>query len=320
MPRPQKAGVEYFPLDVENDDKLDLIEAEFGLTGFAVIVKLYQRIYKLGYYCEWNDEVALLFGKRLGTGGKAVSEIVSAAIRRSLFDEEIYRKYGVLTSRGIQKRYFEIVARRKNVEVEQRYLLVSRDLIPVNVNIMYAETPVNVNTMQAETPENAYKSTQSKVKESKVKESKVLLHERPLAAAAVETDQRPDFNTIEAYASGNLRYLSPGNMEELASFAEDFPADMLRYAVDLAVGAGKPAWNYVRGILRSWQSKGFKTIGDARNEERPAQTYRSSYSAKPNPALQYEQRSHTEIDMKDVYLDLTELYGEDGGNWQPAQK
>lgn len=312
MPRPQKAGVEYFPLDVENDDKLDLIEAEFGLTGFAVIVKLYQRIYKLGYFCEWNDEVALLFGKRLGTGGKAVSEIVSAAIRRSLFDEEIYRKYGVLTSRGIQKRYFEIVARRRNVEVEQRYLLVSRDLIPVNVNIMYAETPVNVNTMQAETPENACRSTQSKVKESKGKESKVLLHERPLAAAAVETDQRPDFNTIKAYASGNLRYLSPGNMEELASFAEDFPADMLRYAVDLAVGAGKPAWNYVRGILRSWQSKGFKTIGDARNEERPAQTARSPYPAKPNPALQYEQRAHAESDYSDLYIDLDKLYGEGG--------
>lgn len=312
MSRPQKAGVEYFPLDVENDDKLDLIEAEFGLTGFAVIVKLYQRIYKLGYYCEWNDEVALLFGKRLGTGGKAVSEIVSAAIRRKLFDDEIYRKYGVLTSRGIQKRYFEIVARRKNVEVEQRYLLISRDLIPVNVNIMYAETPVNVNTMQAETPENAYRSTQSKVKESKVKESKVLLHERPLAAAAVETDQRPDFNTVESYASGNLRYLSPGNMEELASFAEDFPADMLRYAVDLAVGAGKPTWNYVRGILRSWQSKGFKTIGDARNEERPAQTSRSSYPTKPNPALQYEQRPHAESDYSDLYLDLDKLYGEGG--------
>lgn len=312
MPRPQKAGVEYFPLDVENDDKLDLIEAEFGLTGFAVIVKLYQRIYKLGYFCEWNDEVALLFGKRLGTGGKAVSEIVSAAIRRSLFDEEIYRKYGVLTSRGIQKRYFEIVARRRNVEVEQRYLLVSRELIPVNVNIMYAETPVNVNTMQAETPENAYRSTQSKVKESKVKESKVLLHERPLAAAAVETDQRPDFNTVEVYASGNLRYLSPGNMEELASFAEDFPADMLRYAVDLAVGAGKPAWNYVRGILRSWQSKGFKTIGDARNEERPAQASRGPYPAKPNPALQYEQRAHAESDYSDLYVDLNKLYGEGG--------
>lgn len=312
MSRPQKAGVEYFPLDVENDDKLDLIEAEFGLTGFAVIVKLYQRIYKLGYYCEWNDEVALLFGKRLGTGGKAVSEIVSAAIRRKLFDDEIYRKYGVLTSRGIQKRYFEIVARRKNVEVEQRYLLISRDLIPVNVNIMYAETPVNVNTMQAETPENAYRSTQSKVKESKGKESKVLLHERPLAAAAVETDQRPDFNTVESYASGNLRYLSPGNMEELASFAEDFPADMLRYAVDIAVGAGKPTWNYVRGILRSWQSKGFKTIGDARNEERPAQTSRSSYPTKPNPALQYEQRPHAESDYSDLYLDLDKLYGEGG--------
>ena len=40
MARPIKDGVDYFPFDVSLDEKFELIEAEFGLTGFAVIVKL----------------------------------------------------------------------------------------------------------------------------------------------------------------------------------------------------------------------------------------------------------------------------------------
>lgn len=206
MARPQKMGVDYFPLDVVNDTKLDLIEAEFGLTGFAVVVKLYQRIYELGYYCEWNDEVALLFAKKVGLGGSAVSEIVSAAIRRSLFDEDIYKKYGVLTSRGIQKRYFEIVARRKNVEVEQRYLLVPYAQLPVNVNI----NPVNADMMHTETPVNACKSTQSKGKESKVKESKG----KDVGASAKPTRHK--------YGRYKNVLLSDADMDKLR---QEFPAD-----------------------------------------------------------------------------------------------
>ena len=40
-----KSGLEYFPLDCNMDDKLELIEAEFGITGFGVVVKLFQKIY-----------------------------------------------------------------------------------------------------------------------------------------------------------------------------------------------------------------------------------------------------------------------------------
>lgn len=50
-----KEGIEYFPLNCRLDEKFELIEAEFGLKGFAVIVKLLQRIYgEHGYYCEWE--------------------------------------------------------------------------------------------------------------------------------------------------------------------------------------------------------------------------------------------------------------------------
>lgn len=129
-------GIPYFPLDCQLDEKFELIEAEFGLTGFAIVVKLFQRIYGgQGYYCEWTNEVALLFGKKNMLGGNVVSEIVRASVKRGIFDENIFEKYQVLTSKGIQERYFEAVSRRKNVKVKNEYLLLKCDQIPKNVDI-----------------------------------------------------------------------------------------------------------------------------------------------------------------------------------------
>ncbi len=126
MARPIKQGIGYFPLDVSLDLKMELIEAEFGITGFGVVVKLYQMIYgERGYYLEWTNEVALLFAKKINVGRSAVSEILEAAIKRGIFDKSIYDKYGVLTSKGIQERYLEAVERRKNVKLIKEYLLVS---------------------------------------------------------------------------------------------------------------------------------------------------------------------------------------------------
>lgn len=160
MARPTKGGMDYFPLDVHLDEKMELIEAEFGLTGFAVVVKLFQKIYgQSGYYCEWNEEVALLFGRRIGLGGSAVSEIVSAAIRRGFFNKGLYDKYQILTSRGVQKRYLEAVSRRTRVSLEEAYLLVDAAELPINVCINH----VNVDI----TSKNVDYNPQSKGKKSK---------------------------------------------------------------------------------------------------------------------------------------------------------
>lgn len=161
-----KSGIDYFPLDVALDEKFELIEAEFGLTGFGVVVKLLQKIYGgQGYYAEWTKEVALLFAKKVGVGGNAVSEIVTASIERGIFDKTLYDKYHILTSKGIQKRYFEAVGRRKSVEIERAYLLVNVTDFIKNVNILSK----NANIFS----KNADISRQSKVEESRVKESKV---------------------------------------------------------------------------------------------------------------------------------------------------
>ena len=63
------AGIPYFPLECQLNEKFQLLEAEFGLKGFAVVVKLYQRIYgSHGYYCEWTTDVELLFSMQIGVG------------------------------------------------------------------------------------------------------------------------------------------------------------------------------------------------------------------------------------------------------------
>lgn len=160
-----KAGLDFFPLDVSMDAKMELIEAEFGLTGFGVVVHLLQEIYgKAGYYIEWTEEVALLFARKVGLGGSVVSEIIEASIRRGMFDREKYDKYRVLTSRGIQKRYFEAVKRRKVLEVDKNILLVGPAHFSENVSIQAR----NVNILS----ENADISKQSKVEESRVKKSR----------------------------------------------------------------------------------------------------------------------------------------------------
>lgn len=121
---PEKSKLDWFKLDCSTDDKIELIEAEFGLQAFAVVVRLWQRIYGgEGYYCEWNEDVALVFAKKNNVGAGVVSEIVDASIKRGIFDKGMYEKYGILTSHGIQSRYFEAVGRRKCEKIKSIYLL-----------------------------------------------------------------------------------------------------------------------------------------------------------------------------------------------------
>lgn len=158
-------GIPYFPLDCQLDDKFALIEAEFGVKGFAVIVKLLQKIYgQQGYYCEFTNEIALLFSREIGLGCNVVSEIVSAAIKRGIFDKEMFEEYHILTSVGIQKRYLDAVSRRKNVKVENQYLLLKCANFPKNVCISSKNAYIS--------EENADISKQRKEEKRKEEKSK----------------------------------------------------------------------------------------------------------------------------------------------------
>lgn len=129
MARQNKVGLDYFELDCHMEEKVRLIQAEYGLKGFAIVVKLYQKIYgEFGYYCEWNDDSLLLFMSENGVPSdnkNLISNIVAACIRRNIFSETLFKKFSILTSEGVQRRYLNATARREKVELKKEYLLLS---------------------------------------------------------------------------------------------------------------------------------------------------------------------------------------------------
>lgn len=177
MARPYKTGLDYFELDCNLDEKIRLIQAEYGLKGFAVVVLFFKEIYGgQGYYMSWDRERLLLLVSENGIAdgdANLIWEISQACIRRGIFSAELFEKYQILTSKGIQKRYFRAVARRGKVEAKKEYLLIK--VTPNSVNV--DKNPVNVN----KNPINADKSTQrreEKRKEENRKACASLLPER----------------------------------------------------------------------------------------------------------------------------------------------
>lgn len=135
-----KVGLDYFELDCHMEEKVRLIQAEFGLKGFAVVVKLYQKIYGgFGYYCEWSEDSLLLFMSENGVPSDSknlIQEIVSACIRRNIFSEDLFNKFSILTSSGVQKRYMNATSRREKVSMKKEYLLLVDGEINSNVDII----------------------------------------------------------------------------------------------------------------------------------------------------------------------------------------
>ena len=167
MARPNKEGLDYFPLDCIMDDKVYMVEVELGLEGFALFVKLLMKIYNENYYIEWAERKAKIFAKQNNTNIDVINKLINICFNEGLFDKKLYKKYQILTSNGIQKRYFHSIKTRKDIIVIKEYLVNGignylDNLINVNINSVND----NIN------PINVTDNPHSKVKESKVKDIK----------------------------------------------------------------------------------------------------------------------------------------------------
>lgn len=119
-------GLKSFPLAVVLEDNEKLVEAEFGIKGFAVMVKLWQAIAAHGYYMKWDIDTQLLFisDYHLDTVGRGcVSEIVACCVRRGVFDADLFEKYQILTSKRSQETFLNATKRKEKVVIDKRYCL-----------------------------------------------------------------------------------------------------------------------------------------------------------------------------------------------------
>lgn len=197
MARTLKQGLDYFPLNVNLDDKVELIEAKFGLVGFAVLIKLWQKIYSNSYYILWTEERKLIFKKQININLELLDEIVKDCLNWGLFDKTMFKKYKILTSKGIQSRYCEITQRRKEVEILEAYSLLNnvQKLTKIN-NVNINDKNVNKNKLNTD--------INSQIKENKIKENKIKEKEKNTHACAREELSLSQIKFKNAFPNKNI--------------------------------------------------------------------------------------------------------------------
>lgn len=144
MARPNKEGLDYFSFDVDffSDEKIGSISGEFGIKGEITAIKLLCAIYRNGYFILWNDALKMSLLRGLpGISLELLEQIVTRLVRWGFFEQTLFSTVSVLTSKGIQERYFKAIKRRKDSS-NYPYLLVNVDNNKVNVS----NNDINVST------------------------------------------------------------------------------------------------------------------------------------------------------------------------------
>jgi hypothetical protein len=123
----------YFPTSVNffEERAMSIIEANFGLKGCTIVMKLLCKLYKDGgYYLSWDEEQAAIFASRVGRDVtlQEINQIITLLLNKSFFDRAMYRKHHVLTSASIQRVWLEAVKRRKHKPKDFPYMLVEPEM------------------------------------------------------------------------------------------------------------------------------------------------------------------------------------------------
>ena len=261
MARPTKKGLDYFPLDVDflSDLKVRRIIKACGKEAVHILVALLANIYRdEGYYVLWDDDLAFLVADEVGTKEGTVEELVRKAVQVKFFDKDIFDKYSVLTSKGIQNRYILATKERKKVELEFKYLLTN-EVNRSNISINGRGNPVNQGNNQ-----------QSKVKESKVKEIKE-------DATAGESASLETFQKL---------WLFPNvvQVEDLLNLVDIYGDELVEAAIKLAGSKDVPknrAISFLTASLQEWADANVKTVDQARDYQRTRGAKKQGYNQKP---------------------------------------
>lgn len=118
MARRGKQGFEYFPFDVDffNDLKIRKLIRRQGGKAVTVYACLLCNIYKCGYYMRWDDELPFYISELTGFEDAYIRQVINDCFLLGLFDGALYKKSGVITSKGVQERYsmiYEQITHRK---------------------------------------------------------------------------------------------------------------------------------------------------------------------------------------------------------------
>jgi len=267
------------------DDKVKLIDAKFGVAGFGVLIKLWQIIYDNGYYIKWTEKELLLYKTRINADINLINDVINECLRWGIFDNELYEAYSILTSSGIQKRYFEAVKRRTEITLVNEFITAP---LPENYKPAIKVIPA---VIVCKNSKNADDNSQSKEKKSKEKKNINNMH------GAINTPcQQPAIITLIL----NDKSEYPITQSQIDEWKDLYPAvDVLQQLKNMKgwLIANPTKRKTRRGILRfinSWL---------AREQDKGMQAPKSQLTKAPN-AGNFQQRKYTNDEIEKFYTEV----------------
>lgn len=283
MARPNKEGLDYFSLDTDiaNDDKIKLIKAKHGLVGFAIVILLLTKIYKEGYFYQWSEDEQYLFADDARVDVNTVISVVNDCINRGFFNQELYNKYGILTSRGIQKRFLQGCARRKKLVLIREYFIADDHLEEVfeNKKVVVTFKSINVSNNSVNVDKASTITPQIEIEKEKEIEIEKESKEKNNAR---EDDEAKE---VLSLYQNEVGIVSPTIAELLIDAIKTYSSEWVKAAIREAVKHNARNWSYIDAILKSWRNNGFKTKPKGGNSPPMSNEEKAKQFAKPDCPL-----------------------------------
>ncbi len=136
-----KRGLLFFRLDCDilRDRKIKRLLRRYDSDGLLVYICLLCEIYRdNGYYLHMDDDVVPDIADTCGLDENRAAAVLRECVSLGLFDSMLLASVGVLTSRGIQARYLDIMAGlRRKAGISSELNLISSEEILNNAEEMH---------------------------------------------------------------------------------------------------------------------------------------------------------------------------------------
>ena len=242
-----KQGIEYAGWSVtmfDSDDKIDLLLDACGWDGFGIYFYLCTRAFGGdGYYYKWGFASCASTARRMGggIGSNTVKETVGHCLRIGLFDKGLFDRWGILTSRGIQRSYWRVLANRRSKVVYREYWLLADDECQGLVKISLESNHDLANDHLQ--PANDDMQPANKGKNSTVQNSTVQSFKNNPA--------EPFFSPTEELYRTEIGTVTDKIRKDLAEMVSEDGETEVMAAIKIAAEKGARNLGYIRGILRN---------------------------------------------------------------------
>lgn len=310
MARPKVDSLTYYNQDTKDDDNLQYVEAMHSFKGYAIIHKLWKHIYGSpgGYFCPWDKKNKIIFCQNSRITIDELDAIIETCYEDGIqiFDRGMTEKHGILTSKGIQKRWLRIVKEcgRTRCIIDEKYNLLPLTTIKQLVNTEETTTAVQFSSRKPEENNSAKGVNSSESTQIKEKESKVNKNGCDTAAPEKKLNQNGEVDVSEKGMPG-AEFIPP-TWDEVSKFFFE-ACKSFWDAVKSATVARKfynhfttLEWNKTSGApVLHWQSRAETWILEDRESDR-----KKVPRGQNTQAVDAEQRAKIISFIESVYVEF----------------